>query len=217
MLKEKERCEEWEKRGDGVEGGAAPLLTAICTLINLNASRHCSDGTGQLGACVCRGRHAHWKWAPSNFLSQVDFECNFQKTKNSRIIFSIFDTITPVWFKSFSVSYHQLLNSNLRSLSQRQTCFHTQCCWAYRGNGGLIVRESDCNPKVASSSLRSSRNCWWGEWMSSTLSTLNTTTEVPFSKSPNPQLLSGSRSINATHCSGCVFTVCVCSLLFVCT
>ncbi len=28
------------------------------------------------------------------FLSQVDFECSFQKTKNSRIIFFIFDTVT---------------------------------------------------------------------------------------------------------------------------
>ncbi len=27
--------------------------------------------------------------------SQVDFECSFQKTKNSRLFFSIFNTITP--------------------------------------------------------------------------------------------------------------------------
>ncbi len=40
------------------------------------------------------------------------------------------------------------------------------------------------------SSLRSGRNCGWGEWMSSVLSTFNTTTEVrPLSKAPNPQLL----------------------------
>ncbi len=37
--------------------------------------------------------------------------------------------------------------------------------------------------------------------MNSTLSTFNTMTEVPLSKAPNLQ------------CSGCVFTVCVCSLL----
>uniref|UniRef100_A0A8C1MV10 Pleckstrin and Sec7 domain containing 3, like n=1 Tax=Cyprinus carpio TaxID=7962 RepID=A0A8C1MV10_CYPCA len=42
------------------------------------------------------------------------------------------------------------------------------------------------------------------------------------SKTLNPQLLPGRRSINDTHCSGCVFTVCVftvcvCSLLCVCT
>ncbi len=34
-----------------------------------------------------------------------------------------------------------------------------------------------------------SANCSWGEWMYSALSTLNTTTEVPLSKAPNPQLL----------------------------
>ncbi len=89
-----------------------------------------------------------------------------------------------------------------------------------------------CNPIVAGSSLRSGRNCWWGEWITSALSppsiprlrcpwarhrtpncslylqyhdwgaleqdtepptalsTFNTTTEVPLSKTPNPQLLS---------------------------
>ncbi len=47
--------------------------------------------------------------------------------------------------------------------------------------------------------------------MYSTLSTFNTTTEVPLSKAPNPQLLPGRRSINGV-CSRCVcvFTaVCV--------
>ncbi len=52
---------------------------------------------------------------------------------------------------------------------------------------------------VVSSSLRSGSNCRWGEWMYSALFTLNTTTEVPLSKAPNPQM--------AAHCSGCV---CVC-------
>ncbi len=33
-----------------------------------------------------------------------------------------------------------------------------------------------CNPKVMGSSLRSGRDCRWGEWMSSALSTLNTMT-----------------------------------------
>ncbi len=45
--------------------------------------------------------------------------------------------------------------------------------------------------------------------MYSALSTLNTTTEVPLSKAPNPQLLPRRRSINGCPCSGCVFTVCV--------
>ncbi len=54
--------------------------------------------------------------------------------------------------------------------------------------------------------------------MYSALFTLNTTTEVPLSKAPNPQLLPGRHSING--CSllqvcvhgVCVFTVCVCTL-----
>ncbi len=55
--------------------------------------------------------------------------------------------------------------------------------------------------------------------MSSALSTLNTTTEMPLSKAPNPQLFPGRRSINGcpllrvcVH-GVCVFTdVCVCTL-----
>ncbi len=37
---------------------------------------------------------------------------------------------------------------------------------------------TNCNPKVVALSLRSGKYCRWGEWMSSALSTLNTTTEV---------------------------------------
>ncbi len=74
------------------------------------------------------------------------------------------------------------------------------------------------NPKVVGSSLRSSRNCRWGEWMYSALSTLNTTTEVSLSKALNPQLLPGRRSINGCPLLRvCVHGVCVCSLLCVCT
>ncbi len=40
-------------------------------------------------------------------------------------------------------------------------------------------------------------------------SALNTTTEVPLSKAPNPQLLTGRRSMNG--CRVCVHGVCVCS------
>ncbi len=54
--------------------------------------------------------------------------------------------------------------------------------------------------------------------MYSALSTLNTTTEVPLSKAPNPQLLPGRCSINGfpllrvcVH-SLCVFTAVVCTL-----
>ncbi len=54
--------------------------------------------------------------------------------------------------------------------------------------------------------------------MYSALSTLNTTTEVPLSKAPNPQLLPGRRSINGCPLLRvCVHGVCVCSLLCVCT
>ncbi len=69
-----------------------------------------------------------------------------------------------------------------------------------------MVREWD-----SGSSLRFGRDCWWGEWMSSALSTFNTTTEVPLSKTLNPQLLSGCRSINGcTLLRVCVHGVCVC-------
>ncbi len=96
-----------------------------------------------------------------------------------------------MWFKSFSVSYHQLLNSNLRSLSQRQTCFHTQCCWAYRGNRGLIVRESDCNPKVAEFESQVQQELLVGGVnVQHSFHPQYHWPEVPFSKSPNPQLLS---------------------------
>ncbi len=55
------------------------------------------------------------------------------------------------------------------------------------------------------SSLSTSRDCKCGERMSSVLYNFNTTTEVPLSREPNPQLLPGRRSIN-----GCpLFQVCV--------
>ncbi len=53
--------------------------------------------------------------------------------------------------------------------------------------------------------------------MYSTLSTLNTTTEVPLSKAQNPQLLPGHRSINdcpllRVFVHGVCVCVCVCTL-----
>ncbi len=56
--------------------------------------------------------------------------------------------------------------------------------------------------------------------MYNALSALNTMTEVPLSKAPNPQLLPGHRSINGCPLLRlCVHSVCVCvcSLLCVCT
>ncbi len=71
------------------------------------------------------------------------------------------------------------------------------------------IESRTCNLKVAGSSLRSGRNCRWLKWITSALSTFNTTTEVrPLSKAPNPQLLPGCRSIG---CPLCVH-YCVCAL-----
>ncbi len=54
--------------------------------------------------------------------------------------------------------------------------------------------------------------------MYSAFSTLNTTTEVPLSKAPNPQLLPGCRSINGCPLLRvCVHGVCVCVHCYVCT
>ncbi len=63
---------------------------------------------------------------PLRFLRQVDFECSFQKIKNSRIyiFLNLINDHTGV-IRSFGAEHHQLLNSNLHSLhftgwSQRQ-------------------------------------------------------------------------------------------------
>ncbi len=52
------------------------------------------------------------------------------------------------------------------------------------------------NPKVTGSSLGPAGTLSGGKWISSALSTLNTTTEVPLSKPPNPHLLPGRCKIN---------------------
>ncbi len=65
---------------------------------------------------------------------------------------------------------------------------------------GLMVRESDSLSKGCGFESRSGRDCRWGEWMSSALSTFNTTMRC---------------SCVCEHCSGCVFTV-VCVLTAVC-
>ncbi len=49
--------------------------------------------------------------------------------------------------------------------------------------------------------------------MSSGLSTLNTTTEVPLSKALNPQLLPACSNIGCPLLQVCVFKVCVCPFL----
>ncbi len=90
----------------------------------------------------CQRRHAHSKFW---LLSQVDFECSFQKTKNSRLIFSIFNTITQAWldrsvrlssaakFKSAFAGWrwarYRRVFTALRIITN-----HTRCCWAYECN-----------------------------------------------------------------------------------
>ncbi len=116
---------------------------------------------------------------------------------------------TSTWFrrKCFFVCFF------LRNMGLINACWLT---FIIVYSCGLMVRES--NPKVASSSLGPA-GIVGGGWMSSALSTLNTTTEVrPLSKAPNPQLLLGRRSINGCPLLRvCVFKVCVCALLCVCT
>ncbi len=66
------------------------------------------------------------------------------------------------------------------------------------------------NRKVASSSLGPIGNCRWRGVNVQLDFTLNTTTEVPLSKAPNPQLLPGHRNINGCPLLRvCVHGVCV--------
>ncbi len=78
------------------------------------------------------------------------------------------------------------------------------------GSRGLMLESRTCNPKDASLSLSIAGIVGGGEWMSSALSTFSTTTEVPLSKAPNPQLLPGHRSIKGCPLlQVCVHGVCV--------
>ncbi len=78
------------------------------------------------------------------------------------------------------------------------------------GNRGLMVENRTRNRKVVSSSLRSGRDCWWGEWMYSALSTFNTTTRCPWSRHRTEQLLPRCGSIGCPLLRVCVHRVCVC-------
>ncbi len=72
---------------------------------------------------------------------------------------------------------------------------------------GLMLESRTRNPRVASSSLRSGRNCRWGSEWPALSSSFNTTTEVSLSKTPNCS--SDTAAQMAAHCSGSVFAVCV--------
>ncbi len=82
----------------------------------------------------------------------------------------------------------------------------------YWSSRGITFRESGSLPKGHGFESLAGSNCRWEEWMNSALSTFNTTTELPFSKAPNPQLLPGRRNPLLRVCvhGVCVFTtVCV--------
>ncbi len=81
---------------------------------------------------------------PLRFLSQVDFECSFQRQKVAESYFYIWYNHTGV-IRSFIASNHQPLNSNLSSLAVAepetdaflQRCIitnHTWFCWPYECN-----------------------------------------------------------------------------------
>ncbi len=95
----------------------------------------------------------------------------------------------------FTLYSHRKVILNCNNISQHY-CFYlwsNKCSFLGEHNWPQTWIESrTCNPKVVGSSLRSGSDCRWGEWITSTLSTLNTTTEMrPLSKAPNPQLLPG--------------------------
>ncbi len=71
------------------------------------------------------------------------------------------------------------------------------------------MKSRTCKPKVTGSSLLSGRNCWWGEWITSTLSPPSIPRlKCPWARHRTPNCSLGAAALTA-HCSGCVFTVCV--------
>ncbi len=60
----------------------------------------------------------------------------------------------------------------------RRRCWRSLMNWTTGGSRGLMDRASELQPEVVGSNLGSSRNCCWGEWTTSVLSTFDTTIEV---------------------------------------
>ncbi len=58
-----------------------------------------------------------------------------------------------------------------------------------------LLRESDSKSKGCEFESQTGRYCRWREWMSSALSTFNTTTRCPWARHRTAQLLPGLRSI----------------------
>ncbi len=82
-------------------------------------------------------------------------------------------------YKIYSIQYYLVLFHTLYTIIALHNNYYYNKCF---GSRGLMVRELEFE-----SQLRQGLSV--GEWMYSTLSTFNTTTEVPLSKAPNPQLL----------------------------
>ncbi len=62
--------------------------------------------------------------------------------------------------------------------------------------------------------LKTDRKYRWGEWMTSSLFHLQYPwLSCPWTRHPTPNCSLGATAKIAAHCSGCVFKVCVCSLL----
>ncbi len=92
------------------------ILVKSLPIVNMSlCQRPCWEGFFGNVIGYRQRRHAHWT-CPLRFLSQADFDAASKRQKNSRFIFSICNTIATV-----GASYHQLLNSNLRSMIGAET------------------------------------------------------------------------------------------------
>ncbi len=108
----------------------------------------------------------------------------------------------------FYLFFLYLMNMNEDWCLQTAVKFQEECkeCGKLWPND----RDSDSWSKGCEFESRSGRDFRWGEWMYSASFHLQYHDEVPLSKSPNPQLLPGRRSINGCPLLRvCVHGVCV--------
>ncbi len=93
--------------------------------------------------------------------------------------------------------------------------FSSCISWYHGGSHGLMVRETH-NPKVASSSLGPAGIVGGGsECTALSPPSIPWLRWDPWVRHRTPNCSPGATAL-AAHCSGCVFTVCLCSLLCVC-